>query len=62
MADADRKKATDEYRLMLRNLLRASLDLEDQITAGDMDKAKATIATMSDIEKAGHGEFRPQGA
>lgn len=60
MADDDKKKARDEYRSMMRNLLRASLDLEDQITAGDMDKAAATIATMQGIEKAGHDEFRPK--
>jgi hypothetical protein len=59
MPEADRKKATDEYRLMLRNLVRASLDLEDQITAGDTTKAAATIATMREIEKSGHAEFRP---
>jgi hypothetical protein len=59
MADADKKAATEKYRSILRNLLRASLDLEDQITAGDMDKAKATIATMSEFETAGHAEFRP---
>jgi hypothetical protein len=60
MPEADQKKATDDYRLMLRNLVRASLDLEDEITAGDMDKAAATIATMQGIEKSGHDEFRPK--
>jgi hypothetical protein len=61
LPDADKKAATEKYRGMLRNLLRASLDLEDQITAGDMDKAKATIATMSEIETNGHAAFRPEG-
>jgi hypothetical protein len=60
MPDADRQKATDDYRLKLRNVVRAALDLEDQLAAGDMDKAAADVTTMQDIEKAGHAAYRPK--
>ena len=58
MPEADRPKATEQYRLDLRNLLRASLDLEDEILSGDIDKAAASVKTMQDLEKSGHAEFR----
>jgi cytochrome b562 len=59
ITDEDAKqKAAEEYHGMLRSLIRAALDLEDEITAGDMDKAAATITTMQGIEQSGHSEFR----
>jgi soluble cytochrome b562 len=59
MPEADRKKAMDDYRQMMRNLVRTSLDLEDQLIAGDAEKATASIAKLADIEKTGHAAYRP---
>jgi hypothetical protein len=61
MPEADRKKATDEYRSEMRDLIRTALDLEDEINAGDMDKAAASVTKLGAIEKTGHSEFRKEG-
>jgi hypothetical protein len=61
MPEADRKDAAEKYRGMLRDILHKSLDLEDQLIAGDNTKAAATIGAIEDIEKSGHAEFRGRG-
>ncbi len=61
LADDDaKKKAAADYRLKLNSVVRAALDLEDELAAGDADKAAASVTAMGDIEKAGHAAYRPK--
>lgn len=59
LAEPERSKQLHDYRNMMVNLLQQALDLEEQLLAGDNTKAADTLATMDEIQKQGHKEFRP---
>jgi len=59
MPNADEKaKALASYRSMMTGLTRTLLDLEDAVTNKKPDDVKKLIATLDDIEKHGHEEFK----
>jgi soluble cytochrome b562 len=58
--EADRAKKMEGYRTTMLKLIRSELDLEEQLIAGDNTKAATTLATLGDIEKQGHSEYRPK--
>jgi hypothetical protein len=59
LGEQERAKQLHDYRNMMVNLLQQALDLEEQLLAGDNTKAADTLATMDEIQKQGHKEFRP---
>jgi hypothetical protein len=56
----EKNKKLSEYRADILKLLRQELELEEQLMAGDNDKAAATAIAMDETQKAGHQEFRKQ--
>lgn len=54
LPEADRAKATAEYRAMLRDVLKTSIELEDAIVAGNRDAAKAALEKLHEMEEKGH--------
>ena len=55
-----RNATTAAYRKSLVDVLAASCDLEHLIVDGDFESAKEFIGTtLSELEGAGHDEFRP---
>jgi hypothetical protein len=57
--EADRPKMAAEYRSMMLNLLREELDLEEELLKDDNAKAADTLASIDEIQKQGHKEYRP---
>jgi soluble cytochrome b562 len=61
MEGEQREKAVSEYRGMIVNLLRQELEVEEHLLAGDNAKAAEAIATLNEIQKSGHKEYRERG-
>jgi soluble cytochrome b562 len=58
---AEEKAAkTKEYKMDMVKLIRASLDAEDALLAGDNEKAATAVAAMAAAQTEGHAEFRPR--
>lgn len=56
-----RETAVKEYRGMLVNLLKQELEVEEHLLAGDNAKAAEAFATLDEIQKQGHKEYRGKG-
>jgi soluble cytochrome b562 len=56
----DKAKKLGEFRADMTKLVKALLDFEDNIAAGNADAIKASEAKLGDIMKAGHAEFKPE--
>ena len=56
----EKEKAVTSYRTMMLNLLRSALDLEEALVNKKYDDAEKEIATLLEIEKSGHKEFRKE--
>ena len=54
------RKAALKYRSTMQDLLRAFLDLESAVAAGDAKKAKKAMRAFDKLESAGHSEFKPR--
>jgi hypothetical protein len=59
VSDADRPKHEADYRGMMVNLLRAELDLEEQLIDGKNDKAAETLKSIDELQDQGHKDFQP---
>lgn len=53
-----RQKASDAYRTMMVNLLRATLDIEQALIEKDFDTAAKEFLTLEKLDIEGHKEFR----
>ena len=58
---ADKAKALASFRSMMNGLTRTLLDREDAVNAKKPDDVKKAIATLEEMEKAGHTEFHVGG-
>lgn len=61
--NADEKakhKAALAYRTQMQDLMRAFLDVEAAILAGDAKKADKALRQADNLKSAGHGQFRPR--
>jgi hypothetical protein len=58
---AERDAAIASYRAMMMNVLRQAIDLEEAIQDKKADDAAKIIASIEDLEKQGHKEFRKEG-
>lgn len=58
--DAQNADKLHDYQTTMLNVLRQELDLEEQLRSNDNEKAAATVASIHDLETAGHKEFRPR--
>lgn len=56
-----RKKAAFTYREQMQELMRALLDVELGIAAGDAKKADKALRAADNLKSAGHNQFRKQG-
>lgn len=55
----DKADEINSYRVMMSNLIRTSLDLEDAVTNKNTDQIKKLLARIDEIESQGHQEFVP---
>ena len=62
LADPEKAKALADYRQFFITLLRLEIDLEEQVAAGDLKAAHATMEKIEDVENKGHEEFRKKKA
>ncbi|MBL8803791.1 MAG: hypothetical protein JNN27_17445 [Planctomycetes bacterium] len=53
-------KAGLEYRTQMQDLMRAFLDVESAVLAGDAKKAEKALRAADNLKSGGHGKFRPQ--
>ncbi len=53
------KGYSTEYRNQMADVLRATVDLEQQILKGETEKAAATIKSLRALEKKGHSVYQP---
>lgn len=58
LPEADRVKASGEYRGMMVELLRRTLAVEDAVVAGDHAKAVEALKSVHEMEEKGHAKFR----
>lgn len=58
LPEADRAKATTEYRTMMADLLSASCKVEHDILAGKWDDANKDLEAMKALQKPGHDKFK----
>lgn len=56
-----KRKAELAYRTQMQELMRAFLDVEAAILAGDAKKADKALRQADNLKSAGHGQFRPRG-
>jgi len=59
LSGEERADELNSYRIMMSNLMRTSLDLEDAVTEKNVEQAKKLIAQIEEIENDGHQEFVP---
>jgi hypothetical protein len=57
----EKTKATSDYRAMMNSLVHILLDLEDAVNDNKPDAIKKNLASIEDVMKQGHTEFRPAG-
>lgn len=55
-----KRKAELAYRTQMQDLMRAFLDVEAAILAGDAKKADKALRQADNLKSAGHGQFRPR--
>ena len=60
LPEAERTAKLQAFRLQMLNLLRAELDVEEQLLAGDNEKAAQALKHMDEIEHQGHEQFQPK--
>jgi soluble cytochrome b562 len=53
-------KAQLAYRTQMQDLMRALLDVEAAMIAGDAKKADKALRQADNLKSAGHGQFRPR--
>lgn len=58
LPEADRVKATAEYRGMMIELLKRSVAVEEAVVAGDHAKAAEALKSVHEMEEMGHAKFR----
>lgn len=56
-----KKKAALAYREQMQELMRALLDVEMGLAAGDAKKADKALRAADNLKSAGHSQFRKQG-
>ncbi len=55
-----KRKAELAYRTQMQDLMRAFLDVEAAILAGDAKKADKALRQADNLKSAGHSQFRPR--
>ncbi len=55
-----RRKAEFAYRTQMQDLMRALLDVEAAVLAGDAKKADKALRQADNLKSAGHSQFRPR--
>lgn len=59
MPEAERGARITEFKKTMVKLLKATLDVEDALLAGDAAKAQTALAALQPIQQEGHRGFRP---
>ncbi len=55
-----KRKAELAYRTQMQELMRALLDVEAAVLAGDAKKAEKAVRQADTLKSAGHSQFRPR--
>jgi hypothetical protein len=58
--EAERPAFLAEYRKTMLDVLKAAIDLEEKLVAGDREGAKAALETLHKMEEDGHRKFTPE--
>jgi len=55
----EKASAIDDYRIMMSDMMRAALDMEDAVSDRKPDQIKKLLKRIDDTEEQGHVEFIP---
>lgn len=58
--EGERPAFVADYRIQINKTMRGLLDLEDAMVQKDWKAAEKAMATLKDMEKAGHDKFKPK--